>query len=225
MSNIDWSKAPDGAEYWRDGLTKWFKVESGVLCYWNPIYKKWEKSHYSLQTHPDKLLKRPDFQPFTSIEDAQPERKPYTCEEALRFQVDRLDSWPTDISSAPTCHGWGWSNESRQPEFEELEPENSEFQSWIGIDSWMVARPDFVPFVSVYGAQPAPDMVNHPPHYQSDNGIECIDAIRAALGRDGFIAYCIGNSMKYQWREKADKLEDMRKAAWYLNRAIEEQSK
>lgn len=94
------------------------------------------------------------FQPFTSIEGAQPERKPYTREEALRFLVDRLDSWPTDISSAPTCHGWGWSNESRQPEFEELEPENSEFQAWIGIDSWQVARPDFVPFVSVEDAQP-----------------------------------------------------------------------
>lgn len=84
---------------------------------------------------------------------------------------------------------------------------------------------DFQPFTSIEGAQPEPDMVNHPPHYQSDNGIECIDAIRAALGRDGFIAYCVGNSMKYHWREKADKLEDMRKAAWYLNRAIEEQSK
>ena len=86
-------------------------------------------------------------------------------------------------------------------------------------------RQDFQPFTSIEDAQPAHDMVNHPPHYQSDNGIECIDAIRAALGRDGFIAYCIGNSMKYQWREKADKLEDMRKAAWYLNRAIEEKSK
>lgn len=89
----------------------------------------------------------------------------------------------------------------------------------------LVPMHDFQPFTSIEDAQPAPDMVNHPPHYQSDNGIECIDAIRAALGRDGFIAYCIGNSMKYQWREKADKLEDMRKAAWYLNRAIEEQSK
>ena len=45
--------------------------------------------------------------------------------------------------------------------------------------------------------QPKQDMVNHPPHYQSDNGVECIDAIRAALGRDGFIAYCRGNAMKY----------------------------
>lgn len=84
---------------------------------------------------------------------------------------------------------------------------------------------EFNQLTSTDDAQQAPDMVNHPPHYQSDNGIECIDAIRAALGRDGFIAYCIGNSMKYQWREKADKLEDMRKAAWYLSRAIEEQSK
>ena len=99
------------------------------------------------------------------------------------------------------------------------------FRSDYGADRRDASESDFQPLTSVEDAQPAPDMVNHPPHYQSDNGIECIDAIRAALGRDGFIAYCIGNSMKYQWREKADKLEDMRKAAWYLNRAIEEQLK
>ena len=67
-----------------------------------------------------------------------------------------------------------------------------------------------------------PDMVNHPPHYQSDNGIECIDAIRAALGREGFIAYCRGNAMKYVWREKVNAAEDLRKAAWYLERAASE---
>lgn len=33
------------------------------------------------------------------------------------------------------------------------------------------------------------DMVNHPPHYQSENGVECIDAIQAALGGDGFHSY------------------------------------
>ena len=70
-----------------------------------------------------------------------------------------------------------------------------------------------------------PDMVNHPQHYQSDNGIECIDAIRAALGRDGFIAYCRGNAIKYLWRNKANNVEDRNKAAWYINRAnAEEQS-
>ena len=70
-----------------------------------------------------------------------------------------------------------------------------------------------------------PDMVNHPPHYQSDNGIECIDAIRAALGRDGFIAYCRGNAIKYLWRDKVNNVEDRNKAIWYINRAnTEEQS-
>lgn len=70
-----------------------------------------------------------------------------------------------------------------------------------------------------------PDMVNHPPHYQSDNGIECIDAIRAALGRDGFIAYCRGNAIKYLWRDKVNNVEDRNKATWYINRAnAEEQS-
>ena len=66
------------------------------------------------------------------------------------------------------------------------------------------------------------DMVNHPPHYQSDSGIECIDAIRAALGSDGFIAYCRGNAMKYVWREKVNAAEDLRKAAFYLDRAAKE---
>ena len=66
------------------------------------------------------------------------------------------------------------------------------------------------------------DMVNHPPHYQSDSGIECIDAIRAALGSAGFIAYCRGNAMKYVWREKINAAEDLRKAAWYLERAASE---
>ena len=66
------------------------------------------------------------------------------------------------------------------------------------------------------------DMVNHPPHYQSDSGIECIDAIRAALGSAGFIAYCRGNAMKYVWREKVNAAEDLRKAEFYLDRAAKE---
>ena len=70
-----------------------------------------------------------------------------------------------------------------------------------------------------------PDMVNHPPHYQSDNGVECIDAIRAALGREGFIAYCRGNAIKYLWRDKVDNVEDRNKAIWYINRANAEESR
>lgn len=67
------------------------------------------------------------------------------------------------------------------------------------------------------------DMVNHPPHY-TQGGIECIEAIRASLGLEGFVSYCHGNIQKYLWRSehKGKRIEDMKKAAWYLNRAIEE---
>lgn len=73
----------------------------------------------------------------------------------------------------------------------------------------------------------ATDMVNHPPHYQSDDGIECIDAIRAALGSDGLVAYCRGAAIKYAWRsgKKSQHAEDLKKAAWYLERAAKELEK
>lgn len=68
------------------------------------------------------------------------------------------------------------------------------------------------------------DLVNHPPHYQSDNGIECIDAIRASLGSEAFVAYCRANAMKYIWRtgKKDNAVQDISKAIWYLQRAVEE---
>jgi len=71
--------------------------------------------------------------------------------------------------------------------------------------------------------EPQADPVNHPPHYNAGE-IECIDAIRAALGREGFIAYCRGNAIKYLWRcEHKGGVEDIHKAEWYVNRASQEQ--
>ena len=43
------------------------------------------------------------------------------------------------------------------------------------------------------------DMVNNPPHYNK-HGIECIQAIRAALTDEEFKGYCKGNVLKYTWR-------------------------
>lgn len=64
------------------------------------------------------------------------------------------------------------------------------------------------------------DNVNHPEHYQSDCGIECIDAIKAALTPDEFRGYCKGNAIKYAWRErKKGGNESLQKAVWYLNKA------
>lgn len=66
------------------------------------------------------------------------------------------------------------------------------------------------------------DPVNHPAHYASGE-IECIDAIRAALGLDGFVAHCRGTAIKYAWRagKKGCASECLRKGAWYLTKAAE----
>ena len=66
-----------------------------------------------------------------------------------------------------------------------------------------------------------PDLVNAPPHY-THGDIECIDAIRAALGPEGFAAFCRGNIIKYNWRcdHKAG-VQDVEKAGWYLERLID----
>lgn len=62
------------------------------------------------------------------------------------------------------------------------------------------------------------DTVNHPPHYSPDT-VETIDAIEAW----GFgLHFCVGNAIKYlsRFERKGKPLEDLRKAAWYVNRAI-----
>lgn len=60
------------------------------------------------------------------------------------------------------------------------------------------------------------DPINHPSHYCL-GGVEVIDAIEAwSLG------YHLGNVVKYVARaaHKGAKLEDLKKARWYLDRAI-----
>lgn len=61
------------------------------------------------------------------------------------------------------------------------------------------------------------DMVNSPPHYTT-GGIETIDFIEAKE-----LDYHLGNVVKYITRSghKGDKLKDLEKAQWYLNRAID----
>lgn len=69
--------------------------------------------------------------------------------------------------------------------------------------------------------EPKHDAVSHPSHYTS-GGIECIDCIKAALG-ENFIGFLIGNVIKYTYRYKhKNGVEDLKKARWYLDRAIKE---
>ena len=65
--------------------------------------------------------------------------------------------------------------------------------------------------------------VNHPNHYNHDGGVECIDALKSALGPEGFKGFCAGNVIKYTWRyPHKNRIEDCKKAKWYLDTLIKE---
>jgi hypothetical protein len=63
----------------------------------------------------------------------------------------------------------------------------------------------------------SPDLVNSPAHY-TKGGIETIDFIEAKQ-----LDYNLGNVVKYISRAnlKGNKLENLRKAKWYMDRAVE----
>ena len=59
------------------------------------------------------------------------------------------------------------------------------------------------------------DAIN-PAHYKKhESGIECIQVTE-------HFNFCLGNAIKYIWRagQKGSKLEDLKKARWYLDREI-----
>lgn len=66
-----------------------------------------------------------------------------------------------------------------------------------------------------------PDPINHPAHYTSHpSGVECIQITE-------HMDFLTGNAMKYLWRagqkEGASRLEDLKKCAWYVQRAIQKE--
>lgn len=66
------------------------------------------------------------------------------------------------------------------------------------------------------------DMVSHPPHYQSETGLEVMEVIEAFTeGLTGIEATHTGNILKYMCRwKKKNGLEDLKKAQYYLNDLI-----
>ena len=64
------------------------------------------------------------------------------------------------------------------------------------------------------------DAVNAPAHYVGK--IECIDYLRDKMTAEEFTGFCTGNVLKYvsRWRKK-DGVQDLRKAAVYLEWAIQ----
>lgn len=103
---------------------------------------------------------------------------------------------------------------------------------WSSIDSALVKKtrdgyyidlPKPVLLDKTFGERvQKPDMVNHPPHYQSETGMEVIDVIEAfTFDLKGIEAVCTANVLKYicRWHNK-NGVQDLKKAKWYLERLI-----
>jgi len=61
-----------------------------------------------------------------------------------------------------------------------------------------------------------------PDHYRTSN-IECWTTQLAALGKEGYVDYCLGNVIKYIYRagHKGRAKDDLRKMLWYATKAVE----
>lgn len=69
------------------------------------------------------------------------------------------------------------------------------------------------------------DPVKNPAHYTA-GGIDCIDAMQAAFGKNEVMSFCKLNAFKYIWRAGKKNvacdsaLQDAQKAHWYLEKYI-----
>lgn len=108
-------------------------------------------------------------------------------------------------------------SKSKKDEKKEAKKTGNRLMTSEEADAWV----DAVMAESLHGKvlktpEPSVDMVNHPPHYKF-GGIETIDFIEAK-----WLSYNLGNVVKYISRSdhKGNKLEDLEKARFYLDREI-----
>ena len=130
------------------------------------------------------------------------------------------------VSKEITCEGCGTSfihkkekAQGRWPKYcPECLPKYSKVPKKKEVAVEPVAQTIEEPEVKVVEVPKNEDVINHPTHYTRGK-IEVIDFIE-----DQQLPYHLGNVIKYIARAgyKGDKLEDLKKARWYLDRYINE---
>ena len=67
--------------------------------------------------------------------------------------------------------------------------------------------------------EPTVDMVNRPPHYCREGGMECIDEMIILYGIEEVKSFCKLNAHKYRYRTAAKNgEEDLKKSDWYIRK-------
>ena len=69
-------------------------------------------------------------------------------------------------------------------------------------------------------------VINHPQRYGGDTTYECIKVLKAWMSNEEFNGFCKGNVLKYLSRagKKDDLIQEYKKAEWYLNELIKNNS-
>ena len=147
--------------------------------------------------------------PFSTEKEAQEvlsKLKKYACQYGKITRADILDL--TGRLSNSTDHSYYILDSDVEQAEIKYHNENSEY--------WLIFHN--TKFMDWNGNDP----VNHPAHYTA-GGIECIDAIAAALTsqNDPMAAWLTGQCLKYLWRwPLKNGLEDLKKTRFYLDRLI-----
>ena len=102
-------------------------------------------------------------------------------------------------------------SEDNWPKLRYMEEEMTENEGPLGFK-----REDTTIHGVNYGFNHEKDNVNRPNHY-TNGKIECIEAIRASMTSEEFMAFCKGQVIKYLWRykHKGNPIEDLEKAELY----------
>lgn len=132
---------------------------------------------------------------------------------------------PVDLNKRDPCYhdlyrhnGQPDHSVSRQPvHYQDYGPTGKAYQNYYQL--WRSRRPHVHYADSDHNE---PDMVSHPPHYQSATGLEVIDVIDAfTADLTGIEATDTGNILKYacRWKKK-NGVEDLKKIVWYAQHLI-----
>ena len=143
----------------------------------------------------------------------------YDPKKKLFYYDGRLEEYRQ--ADCPTLHTILYQYDDDSEEFKIVDMKDEDFKKLIDMEKEKVGVLYEKALTAFKKEEKKVDNVNHPKHYEGNCSIECIDAMRFALGDEGLAFFCAGNAFKYLWRYKfKNGEEDLDKAGWYRDRLL-----
>ena len=143
-----------------------------------------------------------------------------TYEEKAREWIEENDIKVGDkVKVLREDTGWGlWFNEMNQYAGKTLKCVSISHNYDIGL-KYTDGKAFYFPYNVL---EKVNDPVNSPSHY-ADQKIETIDYLESCMSAEQFEGFLIGNALKYlsRYKKKGNPKQDLKKAVWYVNKALE----